>query len=415
MRRSDIIAGGAGVIKLVNSRFLEARKEFNPMKIMRAIALVLLVAALAVGWSCAQDGDNEVTPAEQVETAVVQSDEDISIPADTENATEEEEQQSAKPNTAPKTTPPPVLQKPGPSPQEDPAAMERRGRVGGVPSRRPTEIIIGTEPQPDDTKISGRVLIVAKIPPETKSVATFYCDDQSIAAVHAAPYRMLWDSSAVPNGSHVLRVVAVNEKKEQVWEGKVLVTVDNKGRVEGPEPARSGVGMPPLPATGPALDSAGSRGESSAPWKLVWTSQHKVSFSYPGDWKMADHTQQMVPKWQDGFWYVFTPTDPDLKMTINLRHRRLDNPSTPENYVKYNPYLAEWRRVEINSKPAFRTTQGSVESKRVVHRMLIVDGARIWMLNCIDETGGDLSRSEKVLMDLVESLSGSAPSKGAIE
>jgi hypothetical protein len=65
----------------------------------------------------------------------------------------------------------------------------------------------------------------------------------------------------------------------------------------------------------------------------------------------------------------------------------------------------------VNGKEAFRTTQGSPESNRVVHRCLIVDGADIWMLNCIDTTGGPPDQS-RILFDLVvNSLSPLTPSK----
>jgi len=259
---------------------------------------------------------------------------------------------------------------------------------------------------------SGKVTLFARTAGPLKSPVSFYADNALIATVNAPPYLTTWDTTTVPDGPHKLTASAVNEKGETLWQGEATVTVDNKNasKIPLPPPPAASKATGPVPPVGKGkpgnLPGSVPPGPTAAPAGQLYSNEkYGFQLMYPAGWKAADHTKDMKPKWKGGFWIVFTPQSPDPKLTINLRHRKLDRPTTPENYVKYNGFLASWTRTEVAGMPAFKTTQGSQESKRVLHRALIVDGEHIWMLNCVDETGGSPAVSQKIFEDLLASLS----------
>ena len=78
--------------------------------------------------------------------------------------------------------------------------------------------------------------------------------------------------------------------------------------------------------------------------------------------------------------------------------------------------------MEVNGLSGFKTTSGLRDTKRVIHRTLLVDGVSVWMLNLTDLTGGDPEISKGMLERIVASLNqpmaetktGAAPTRGGL-
>jgi len=189
---------------------------------------------------------------------------------------------------------------------------------------------------------------------------------------------------------------------KEVWAKEAKVIVANKGAAVAKLP--SSPPKPPASSTGPKPPAV----KPAPPKEAVLKSErHGFQVSYPAGWVLTDQTTKMKPKWPGGFWFVFS-RGPVAKadMAINLRHKTEPSPTTAEAFAQKpdNSYVNDWQKAQVNGKEAFGTTQGTPSSKRVIHRCIIVDGASIWMINCIDKTGGPPEQSRAFFDEVVNSL-----------
>jgi len=261
-----------------------------------------------------------------------------------------------------------------------------------------TKIITVGGPPSAPRTVSGTAIIGALVPQNVRpATVSFYADGNQVGSTNKRPFRYDWDTTAVAEGEHTVKVTAVDASGKEVWSGETKVNVVHKAEAAAAKPSVPMYKPTIKPAPGPKPAPASPKVET------LNSERHKFQVSYPAGWALTNQTDKMKPKWPGGFWFVFSH-GPAKKanIAINLRHRTEPAPTTADAFAKLpeNDFLNKWQRATVNGKEAFRTTQGSPESKRVLHRCLIVDGADIWMLNCIDTTGGQPDQS-KILFDLV--------------
>jgi hypothetical protein len=132
----------------------------------------------------------------------------------------------------------------------------------------------------------------------------------------------------------------------------------------------------------------------------TYTSKHGFSIMHPVGWVVKDETARMKSKTGEQFWPVFgTPP-----VVVNIHCRKLAPNTNAEVFAKYNPYVQSWERKAVSNSPAFVTTDGKPELKRVVHRVIFIMDGMAWMANCVDTTGGHSAETAQLLEDMLETV-----------
>lgn len=336
----------------------------------------------------------------------------------------------------------PVFAQEGPPDQQPPPAgipappspgiMAKRGFIIGGPATSGKTVVAGK-------KITARVVVPEDI--QAANVTVTVAGKTFTSSTK--PYRIEIDTAGIPDGDQVVNAVAADANGAEVWKGSAAITIDNAGKIAqspaGPRPGTVGpratagapgapmspaqpkpgngkrtrsvtdapAGISPMPPAVPISGDQPGQPESQPPVTVTQTFKnvkYGVSLKFPAGWRAADLSTQVKPKEPGGFWFTFTSPEAPPQLTINFRHTQLSKPTTPENWVKYNTYLQEWAKVQVNGKVAFETTEGAEEARRVVHRKMIIDGKHIWRFNCIDQTGSPSFESKMVMDQVINSF-----------
>ncbi len=266
--------------------------------------------------------------------------------------------------------------------------------------------------------VSGKVTIGALVPQNVRPAnIVFYADGKKIGSTKSRPFRLQnWDTASLPDGEHIFKVEALSADGSVAWSSETKVIVNNKNAgisVVSPQESKP---APNQPAAAPTTVRAPAT--ANPPKMEIFRSQrYGFSISYPSGWSVADLTSKMKPKWPGGFWFAFSPNSADRGITMNLRHRKEPSPVNAESFSKNpeNSYVNIWQRTEVNGKEAFRTTQGSPQAKRLIHRCIILDGQSVWMMNCIDTTGSTSDKSRMYFDAFVNSLQMTQPTSPAVK
>ena len=332
-----------------------------------------------------------------------------------------------------------------------------------IPIAAPRIINIGLGQQTDQM-VKGavvlRAFVTANVSPKSVS---FYLKDKEIGQATAQPFRLVWNSTATPDGVYTIKAVASNGTGQQVWTGESRISVQNNSSASAtsappggpigvaktprastmpPPPGgiqagtSMGAGVPKSPSTtmrtpsstrppappaapkapvgsvSPAKTSVVVRPpivRSAAPAVIVWktysTEKYGFTIDYPGTAVVIDESSSMRPRETGAFWIAFTQkTGGKLQYAINVRHRLLSEPGDADKYAKYNPYLLKWERTNVSNMSGFKTMSGSKESKRAIHRTLLVDRSAAWMFNLTDVSGNDPSITKAIFDRVVQSF-----------
>ncbi|OFX18193.1 MAG: hypothetical protein A2Z18_01180 [Armatimonadetes bacterium RBG_16_58_9] len=231
-----------------------------------------------------------------------------------------------------------------------------------------------------------------EVSPKTVEV---FAGDKSIGTSSKRPYMVEFDTTTVPDGELVLKAVARDENGADVWTGTATITVRNSGQPAAPEPTAP-IAARPAPEAHPV----------SQPLTQTYSNKaYDMSIRYPAGWIAVDETAHMRPKLRGGFWIVLG-SDPIDKsqIVINIRRRELEPTTDADVFAKYNDYVLQWERAMVLGSPAFVTTSGAAESRRVTHRKIVIKDGCAWMLNCIDKTGKPASESRALFDAMVNTL-----------
>ena len=267
----------------------------------------------------------------------------------------------------------------------------------------------------------GKLNLIGFAPREANPASVeIFVDNKSVGTADKRPFAVEFDSSTIPDGEHVVKAVGKDSTGKEVWAASATINVANSSSTESMPSAPPAVSptvpneassaSPAAPKPGQIRPSAPQRTASptmSASLDKTYSSvKYGFSIKYPGTWKLNDETAKMTPKSKGGFWIVLDGTSAaqNGKMVVNIRRAALQ-PGTDANiFAKFNTYVQKWEQKSIQGSPAFTTTAGTPEAKRVVHRAIIIRDGYSWMLNCIDSSGKPTAQSAKLFDDMINTL-----------
>lgn len=295
-------------------------------------------------------------------------------------------------------------------------------RPGALSRLKP--LLIGpTDRKGDSIRISGKTGLYAAAPKDSVKISEVevYVDNNIIGRADKSPYMVEFDTTTVPDGKHTLKAIAKDAENKDVWSAITEVIVNNSETGNLPTPQ-----LKPAPSS-PAvmknttqkanenniqppttLPAEADKSPDSAQWGLtnIYASEkYGFSVQYPGNWVVEDATAKMKPKSAGGFWFVFGEKPINKAgIVVNIRRQKLDPKTDADTFAKYNDYVNKWERKTILDAPAFTTTGGLPESKRVVHRTIIIKNGNALMLNCIDTTGRPADESAKLFESIINTI-----------
>lgn len=315
-------------------------------------------------------------------------------------------------------------------------------------------------------KVNGKVSVLGIVPRNIASLSTveIFVDGNIIGRADKAPYRVEFDTATVSDGEHIIKAVGKDTEGKEVWSSTTKTLVNNSGKPDG-APALPGAENKPTPAPNPIPDPAPNVEPNQIPQeappaaeqpaepmaetpalpppeaenptppevkeseepvlpavpmqvnqeepnvtqyelsKTFTSSKYKFSIQYPNTWAVEDATAKMRPKLSGGFWFVMSAKPVNkADMVVNVRRMKLAPTTDGDTFAKYNNYVMKWERKTVLDAPAFATTGGSAESKRVVHRTIVVKNGSAWMLNCIDTSGKPASDSALLFESIINTL-----------
>lgn len=263
--------------------------------------------------------------------------------------------------------------------------------------------------------VRGKITIHA-VPSSNDQISSvvFHIAGKEVGRASTSPYCTDWDSTTMQDGPYPAKWTALSANGEQIESGSMTLMVSNSS--QPPSTPRSTSNS----ANGNLVNSVNgslskktnsptttNTTKSSSPQFVAYSSpKYDVKLEYPSDWTVKDQSSGVDKSWKNGYWLVFC-TDPidQAPYVVNLRYRLLAQSHSASSFVKFNPYLAKWQTTNINGRTVFITTTGTESSKRVTHRAMVLDGRKLWMLNCIDTTGSPSANSRAIFMKMLESLS----------
>lgn len=234
--------------------------------------------------------------------------------------------------------------------------------------------------------VDGIVQLRAVVPNKLHAkTVIFYTDGRKFSQDSALPYFTKWDSTSVEAGEHIIKWAALDAEGTELDTGSVVLLTKS-------------------PVVNPSNNDVPSEGLGEA--LAQYSSPLRgVRFTFLAAWTVKDQTASLPNTWEDGYWFVLS-TDPVAQATcvINIRHKLLQQEHTPNSFVKYTPYLKTWEKTMIKGRYAFTSSTGSPENKRVTHRIMMLDGKHLFMLNCIDTSGEAPEISKETLMIIAVSI-----------
>ncbi|HOP80957.1 MAG TPA: hypothetical protein PLZ21_10375, partial [Armatimonadota bacterium] len=245
----------------------------------------------------------------------------------------------------------------------------------------------------------------------------FYLDNTETGRVDRRPYAIELDTTRVADGEHSVKWSALDASGNEISKGSIFLVVTNKMRLD---PEKIGSSAGPIPGIDDESDSSGQTADKTASGVEVVTysnSDYDISLKHPIEWSVKDQTAALPDDWNKGYWLVIS-TDPvaDAGHVVNIRHRLMQQEHTAESFIKFTPYVADWEQVSVKGRIVFVTTSGSPAAKRVMHRLMMLDGRHLWMMNCIDTTGEPAEKSKALFLQISESIEPEAsPESGPIE
>ena len=256
-------------------------------------------------------------------------------------------------------------------------------------------------------RVRGKLAVIAN-PPRGMEVAAvdLQADGKLIGISQQRPYMVNFDSATIPDGEHVFKAVGKDAEGKQIWAAARAVLVSNSDQ-DGNAP---GAAAPPIPGPGdmppdpgapvPEPASTGKRSD-----RVYSSDKYGFTVRYPASWDFKDDTAHIKPKVAGGVWLVFgAPPIDKSSIVVNVRRRQIEPTTDADIFAKYNTYVLNWERKTVLGSPAFVTTTGSNESKRVIHRTIIIRDHNAWMLNCIDTTGEPAEISKALFESMVNTL-----------
>jgi hypothetical protein len=252
--------------------------------------------------------------------------------------------------------------------------------------------------------VTGQLAVIANVPNTiSASEVEIFIDEVSIGTSNNKPYKVEYDSTKLTNGIHTVKVAAHDDSGAQLWSASVKIEVTG-GSPKMPENPPAAVTPPPTPVTVP--DVASKPAQDSLMPKVVYKSdKYGFSIKHPEGWTVRDETISMKSRDKDEFWFVIG----EPPIVVNLHCKQLSSNTTAEVFAKYNPYVMSWERRAVANSPAFVTTDGKPELKRVVHRVIFIRDGFAWMANCIDTTGEKPDSTVKLLDTMLESIKFTKP------
>jgi len=230
----------------------------------------------------------------------------------------------------------------------------------------------------------GKIMLTAFIPIGVQpSTVVFYLDNKEISRVERKPYSTDWDSTAVTDGEHLASWKAFDADDKELAAGSITLVVSN----------------------GSINQTKDNNAKAEIPMERYFSSLHKISFEHPAGWTVKDQSASVPKDWKEGYWLVLS-TDPvaEALYVVNIRHRLLQTVHTSESFLKNTPYLSDWQQADIAGRPAFVTTAGLPSAKRVVHRIQMLDGRHLWMINFVDTSGRPADESKALMMKIAGSI-----------
>ncbi|MCE5199551.1 MAG: Ig-like domain-containing protein [Armatimonadota bacterium] len=293
---------------------------------------------------------------------------------------------------------------PPPAPPSIPAAS-RPGMPMLQPGARP--LMVGPSDATQFSKvIKGKIVLMAMITKDVQAASVdFQLDGKQIGSANTRPYRFEIDTETIPDGEHIIKAIGHDESGKDVWNASTKAQVANK---VNPTPISSQNNPPaalaPQMPSQPALPVTNAQhtpvpGQSAA-FENYNSPKYGFSVKYPTGWGVKDVTAGIKGKEAGEFWVAFG----SAPIVVNIHGKKMKPGTDPDKFAKFNPYVQKWQRTTVLGSPAFITTDGTPDVKRVIHRLIMLKNGTAWMCNCIDTTGKSASDSSKILDDVVNSL-----------
>jgi len=277
------------------------------------------------------------------------------------------------------------------------------GAMGGRIGR---SIVIGPNNSTMPRLLRGKVTIIATPAQDVKvtSVAIYF-DNTLVVNVAQAPFKADYDSSSASEGDHLLKAIGHDSNGGQTWAATAPVKVRNQAIKPGANPPAPSASPQPTKISEKPVPVVESFAGIPALEKIYSSDQYGFSIRYPSAWAVKDESSQIKPKRHGSVWLVFgvNPIERS-RLVVNVRRSKLDPGTTAETFVKYNSYVSKWEQKTVLGSPAFGTTDGSAESRRVIHRLIIIKDGYAWMLNCIDTSGEPATESKLLFEKIASSL-----------
>ena len=322
-----------------------------------------------------------------------------------------------------------------------------------MPSLGHRMVMIGPTDSAGNSKtMRGKLNVAAILPREIRPESVeLLVDGISIGKPTKRPYKAEVDSTTLFDGDHTFKAVAWGAGGTQLWTATTKAKVDNSGKPDASSVKASSQQRPPAvltPATllppaempktpssaapeaqaipesipppaaeravaevqpappAPAAQEAISTVIAQEKRKSFVSKKYGFSIEYPGSWLTRDESSKLKPKVPGGFWIVLGAKPVGKAgLVVNVHRIKLEPGTDADVFARYNDYVTKWERRTVLDAPAFSTTGGSPESKRVVHRTIIIKNGSAWMLNCIDTTGKPADESARLYESIVNSLS----------
>ena len=149
--------------------------------------------------------------------------------------------------------------------------------VGAAQATISTSAVVVTSPT-NGSAVSGSVTLSAASQPNV-SWLDFYVDGTYLSS--SPPYSRSWDSSSVPDGSHVLSVNAYDRSSAQVGTAQAAVVVSNGSPSPSPSPGVTGTAY--YVARSSACSDSNAGTSASRPFCSVARAMQQQSSLSPGD------------------------------------------------------------------------------------------------------------------------------------
>ncbi|MCE5314963.1 MAG: Ig-like domain-containing protein [Armatimonadota bacterium] len=285
--------------------------------------------------------------------------------------------------------------------------------VAGEPPRMPSApaanfrpgartLVVGPKDSSGAPKsVNGKLVILANVSREVSAVSVeIFFDGKSVGTASIKPFRVEYDCSSAAAGEHVVKAVGRGSDGKEVWSASAKVLVENAEDnvpLAPADPSEAGEMVPSPPVIEQSLPPTFQVPDLENTYS---NKRYGFSMKYPAGWTAKDETSTMKPKSSNGFWLVFGAPP----VVVNIHRTKLDPGTNAEVFAKYNPYVQKWVRKAVADSPAFVTTDGKPESKRVVHRAIFIKDGYAWMANCIDTTGVPAGATEELFANILDSI-----------